>query len=413
MSEPSIGQKTLDFWFDYTCPYAYLGSTQVAKLAARMGAKLTLCPMLLGGVFAANGTPQKLFEAIPAPKAAHNATDLARWSALFGVPPVSFPAAHPMRSVEALRATIVTGCDPKVIAGFFEAYWLRQEPISTEPVLRRVLTNAGHDASAVIAKCQTQAIKDDLRARTDHAIALGIFGAPAYVTGDGNVYWGQDRMHFVAGERAEQTLSAISSPPKGSPVANHSLEIFWDFSSPFAYLGVTQVQALADRTGAKLTHRPMLLGGVFKAIGQVDVPLFTWSDAKRRYYLEDIKRWADYWKVPFNFPQQFPMNSIKALRVYLALPEERRTDYMLKTFEAYWAHGKDISSDAVLSEFIGTDAAQVLAQTQDPAIKKQLIDATTEAVERGVFGAPTYIVDGKDLYWGQDRFPLVERALNS
>jgi 2-hydroxychromene-2-carboxylate isomerase len=86
---------------------------------------------------------------------------------------------------------------------------------------------------------------------------------------------------------------------------------------------------------------------------------------------------------------------------------------MHKTFEAYWVHGKDISTDAVLGEIIGSDASAVLGKTQDPDIKKQLIDATSSAVERGVFGAPTYIVDGKDLYWGQDRLPLVERALSA
>jgi 2-hydroxychromene-2-carboxylate isomerase len=407
------GQKTLEFWFDYTCPYAYLGSVQVRQMARRMGAALRMCPMLLGGVFKANGTPQKLFQTIPAPKAAHNASDLARWAALFQVPPVSFPSEHPMRSVEALRATIASGCDPKVIAGFFEAYWQRREHISSEPVMRRVLEAAGHDASSLIEAAQSEAIKDELRARTDRAIGLGIFGAPAYVTSDGHMYWGQDRMHFVAQERAEQTMAAISSPPKGSSVAKHSVELFWDFSSPFAYLGVTQAQAMAERTGAQVIFRPMLLGGVFKAIGQAEVPLFTWSDAKRRYYLDDLHRWAAYWGVPFNFPQTFPMSSIKALRAYLALPEALRADYMHKTFEAYWVHGKDISTDAVLGEIIGSDASAVLGKTQDPDIKKQLIDATSSAVERGVFGAFIYIVDGKDLYWGQDRLPLVERALSA
>ena len=68
----------------------------------------------------------------------------------------------------------------------------------------------------------------------------------------------------------------------------------------------------------------MLLGGLFKAIGQVDVPLFTWSDAKKKYYYEDMHRWAAYWDVPFKFPTRFPMLSLKAMRTYLALPEARR-----------------------------------------------------------------------------------------
>src|SRR5687767_7400842 len=97
---------TLDFWFDYSCPYAYLGSTQVEALAARTGASLSWRPMLLGGVFRAAGTPQNLSETLSPSKAHHNGLDMLRWAALFGVKLV-MPAGHPFRTVEALRATIV------------------------------------------------------------------------------------------------------------------------------------------------------------------------------------------------------------------------------------------------------------------------------------------------------------------
>jgi 2-hydroxychromene-2-carboxylate isomerase len=191
----------------------------------------------------------------------------------------------------------------------------------------------------------------------------------------------------------------------------NTLEIYWDFSSPFAYLGSTQAVKLAERTGATLVWRPMLLGGVFKAIGQADVPLFTWSDAKKKYYFEDMHRWAEYWGVPFKFPTRFPMGSLKAMRTYLALPEPRRAAFREATFRAYWAEDRDIADDAVLRELVGAEADDVLARTQDPAVKKELVDATQAAVAAGVFGAPTWVVDGKELFWGQDRIPLVERAL--
>jgi 2-hydroxychromene-2-carboxylate isomerase len=191
----------------------------------------------------------------------------------------------------------------------------------------------------------------------------------------------------------------------------HTLEIYWDFSSPFAYLGSTQAAKLAARTGATLAWRPMLLGGLFKSIGQVDVPLFTWSDAKKRYYLDDMMRWAEYWGAPFRFPSRFPMLTLKAMRTYLALPEERRDDFRERTFRAYWAEDRDISDDATLRELVGAGADEVFARTQSPEVKRALVDATQRAVEAGVFGAPTWIVDGKELFWGQDRIPLVERAL--
>jgi len=192
-----------------------------------------------------------------------------------------------------------------------------------------------------------------------------------------------------------------------------SLEIYWDFSSPFAYLGSTQAQALATRTGADLVWRPMLLGAVFKAIGQVDVPLMAWSDAKRRYYLEDMARWADFWGVPLKWPSRFPMNTVKALRAYLCLPPEKRDAFREATFRAYWADDRDINDDGVLAELIGKGADEVLARCADPEIKQELFGATQRAIEAGVFGAPTWVVDGKDLFWGQDRIGLVERTLRA
>lgn len=185
--------RSFDFWFDYSCPYAYLASTQVEALAARAKAKLVYKPMLLGGVFRAVRTPQNLFNELPPAKARHNALDMHRWAELFGVP-LTMPAAHPMRTVEALRATLVCGIDPRVITGFYRAYWIEGRPPSAPETMRDVLTTAGHEADRVLTALDS--VKDDLRARTDEAIALGIFGAPAFVVA-GEMYWGQDRMQFV------------------------------------------------------------------------------------------------------------------------------------------------------------------------------------------------------------------------
>jgi 2-hydroxychromene-2-carboxylate isomerase len=191
--------RRLDFWFDYSCPFAYLGSTQVEALAARTGARLELQPMLLGGVFRANDTPQRLFATLGPAKAAHNANDMMRWARVFGVT-LRMPATHPMRTVEALRATLVAGVDPKVMHGFYRAYWIDGRPPSEKETLRDVLRAAGHDPEAVLARIADADVKEDLRRRTDTAVALGIFGAPSFVVEGKEMFWGQDRMHFV--ERA-------------------------------------------------------------------------------------------------------------------------------------------------------------------------------------------------------------------
>jgi 2-hydroxychromene-2-carboxylate isomerase len=404
----------LDFWFDYSCPYAYLASTSVEALAARTGSKLTLEPMLLGAVFKAVATPQNLSEVLNPAKRRHNELDMARWAERWGVP-LNKPAGHPMRTVEALRATLACGAskiDPKVMHGFFRAYWVEGRELSDRATIRDVVARAGHDADAVLARLDDDAIKNELRARTERAIERGIFGAPAFIVRKrnddrGELYWGQDRMHFV-----ERALGSAPAPtPKRTPSRPHTLEVYWDFSSPFSYLGLTRVEALAKRTGAKLELHPMLLGAVFKAIGTADAPMLTWSQAKRSYYAEDMIRWAAHWNVPFRWPSRFPMNTVKALRCYLALPEERRAAFRDATYRALWSEDRDISDDAVLAELIGEGAGETLARTQTKEIKNALFAATERAVSSGVFGAPTFVVDGEHLFWGQDRLELVEAAL--
>ncbi len=186
--------QTIELWFDYSCPYAYLASTQADALAARTGARLVWKPMLLGGVFAARATPQNLAGTLGPAKARHMMADLARWADQFGVPLV-MPAEHPRRTVEALRATLARGCDPAVIHAFYRAYWVEGRAVEDAAVVRDIAGD--HDLSAW---------RDDLRARTDEAIALGIFGAPTFKVGD-ELWWGQDRMHMVERHLAEKALT--------------------------------------------------------------------------------------------------------------------------------------------------------------------------------------------------------------
>ena len=407
----TLPATTLDFWFDYTCPYAYLGSTQARALAERMGAELTYRPLLLGGVFRANDTPQKLFATLGPAKAAHNMADMQRWAKRFGVA-LTMPANHPMRSVEALRATLATGNDPRVIDAFFHAYWVDNADIGDRAIVAKIVSGCGHDAERVLAAIDSPAIKDDLRARTEQAVALGIFGVPAWVVDGTHLYWGQDRIRFVEGR------ARGGEPERGSGTGTFTgekvLDVYWDFSSPFAYLGVVQAEEVARRTGARIEWHPVLLGGLFKAIGTAEVPLLTFSAAKQRYIRKDVERWAAYIGVPFRFPSRFPAHSLRALRVYLALPEERRGAYRDAVFRACWAEDRDISDDAVLASCIGdADVARdALAKANGDDVKKELRRVTEEAAARDVFGVPTFVAGG-ETFWGQDRLDLVEEALLS
>ena len=196
---------------------------------------------------------------------------------------------------------------------------------------------------------------------------------------------------------------------------NPTLDFFFDYSSPFAYLGAVQVEDTAKRCGATLVYRPMLLGALFKEIGTPMVPLHTFPEAKRTYYGNDLKRWAEYRGVDFRFPSKFPMNTVNALRLTLVVMEDAPDavpDLVGRIYRAFWAEDRDISDLDVLGELCSESGTEKkhLERITEPSIKSSLREATALAIEAGVCGAPCFRV-GEMVFWGQDRLELAERAL--
>lgn len=188
-----------------------------------------------------------------------------------------------------------------------------------------------------------------------------------------------------------------------------TLEFFFDFTSPYSYLASTQVDAVAARAGGAVRWRPFLLGGVFKATGNrppIELP------AKARHMLVDLDRWARRYGVPYRFPSTFPLPSILALRCALAAEAAGRlVPFSQAVFRAAFAEERDISSPEVLAALagqVGLDGAAVVAAA--PSFKEALIRQTSEAVERGAFGAPALFV-GDQLFIGNDRLDFAEAAL--
>ncbi len=426
--------KRVEFWFDFSCPYAYLASRRVEEICERAGARLTLSPMLLGGVFRLTGAGDGPMATLGAAKAHHNALDMARWADRLGVP-LRVPATHPMRTVRALRVFLGLPEARRTAAmhAIYAAYWQAGHDVTDDAVITAALAGAGIPAdeiAAALAAADGDAAKDELRRRTDEAVSHGIFGAPAMrvLRADAApvLLWGQDRLHWLeavlAGWTPDDAPPPITPrlglrPRSGSSVDEPAPAVdFWfDFSSPFAYLGSTQIAGIASAAGAALRWRPMLLGALFKDIGTPDVPLFRMPEAKRAYVGRELNRWAQWWKVPFAFPRQFPMRTVTALRLVL-LAGDAAPALIARIFAAYWAEGRDISDAAVLRalcEETGVDPALV-ERTGEPAVKQALIDETAAARAAGVFGAPTAIVHdlrGPMLFWGQDRLELVDAAL--
>jgi 2-hydroxychromene-2-carboxylate isomerase len=187
-----------DFFFDIASGYSYLASSQVQPLAQRTGVPVRWRPFLLGAAFKATGneTPAR----IPA-KAAWMVRDMALWARQYGMP-VAFPSRFPIHSVTPMRLLVAAGrlhgeaAIARLAHPLFEAAWALDQDVNDPAVLARCATAAGFDAAALAAAVGDAETKDALRAHTDEAIRLGVFGAPAFVVGD-ELFWGNDRLHFV------------------------------------------------------------------------------------------------------------------------------------------------------------------------------------------------------------------------
>jgi len=189
-----------------------------------------------------------------------------------------------------------------------------------------------------------------------------------------------------------------------------TVECWFDYSSPFAYLGTTQVERVAAQAGGQAVFRPFFLGALFKTIGSPVVPLEGFSQAKQQHVGADLHRWADHWGVPFRFCSRFPLRTVEPLRLTLLVPDAARGPLVHAIMRACWVDDEDPTDRAVLGACLdraGLDRA-LLDRTGET--KQALFDATSALAARGGFGAPTFFV-GDQLFWGQDRLLFVGKAL--
>ena len=190
-----------------------------------------------------------------------------------------------------------------------------------------------------------------------------------------------------------------------------TLEFYFDYGSPYSYLADTQVEAIAQRTGATLVRKPMLLGGVFKATGNHSPAELPQKSAWSGF---DMPMWARHYGVPFQRNPFFPVNTLALMRGAAAAQIDGSFErYHPAVFTAMWVEGRnlnDIKEVAAVLTAAGLDAGKFGARIQDQDVKDRLKATTAEAVARGVFGAPTCFVD-KMMFFGNDRLPFVELAL--
>jgi len=197
---------------------------------------------------------------------------------------------------------------------------------------------------------------------------------------------------------------------------SHRLEFFFDCSSPWTYLGFHQIIGIASMANLSIDWRPILVGGVFNTINPgVYEQRANPVPAKARYYRKDLADWALHLGLAIGQPPVFPVNSVKAMRGCLVAADEGKLEpFARAVFESYWGHLEDISREDVLERAArgaGLEPQSFFRAIGTPEIKARLRTNTDELIERGGFGSPTFFLDGDDMFFGNDRLPLLRARL--
>jgi 2-hydroxychromene-2-carboxylate isomerase len=196
----------------------------------------------------------------------------------------------------------------------------------------------------------------------------------------------------------------------------HTLEFFFDCSSPWTYLAFESLQPIAERYDLNVVYKPILVGGIFNSVNpsvyqnrENPIP------PKARYYQKDLRDWARYVGIEIGQPTVFPVNSVKVMRGCLVAAEEGKiVPFARRAFQRYWGELADISQDdevRAIAEKADLDPAMLMEKIAASDCKNRLRENTDEVIRRGGFGSPTMFLDGDDMYFGNDRMQLIEAKL--
>ena len=194
------------------------------------------------------------------------------------------------------------------------------------------------------------------------------------------------------------------------------IEFYFDCSSPWTYLAFVEILPLSQRQNVEIIWKPMLVGGVFNLVNK-DVYEFRENpnSLKLDYSSSDLDLWAKHRKIKISMPKIFPVNSVKAMRGCLfAMQKNCLPVFAEKVFDAYWGNGLDISNESIvmkIAENAGLSPIELKNYIELQSTKDALISNSSELIERGGFGSPTFFYNNH-MFFGNDRLHLLEEAIN-
>jgi len=189
------------------------------------------------------------------------------------------------------------------------------------------------------------------------------------------------------------------------------VSFYFDPISPYVYLAWTQLEKFSRENGVVFEFVPVLFAGLLNAHGQkgpAEIP------SKRIYTFKDASRWAHLYQVPLRMPPLHPFHPLLVLRLCVAAQEgPERARLVGLILQAVWAKGLDVSNAEVVRQLLqenGFEAQDLFQKVQSPEVKAKLKQNTDEAIQKGVFGVPSFEVEG-EIFWGNDRFEFLKLFL--
>jgi len=190
-----------------------------------------------------------------------------------------------------------------------------------------------------------------------------------------------------------------------------SIEFYFDFSSPYAYIGYKEIKKLEKKNSIKVKYMPIFLGGLHNAAG---ITPAAFIDIKSKYMIGDAKLICEKKNIKFIFNSYFPIKTVNFMRgVVIAEEDSFKKIYIEKIFNAIWKDGLNMNDPIVVEKVLKNmdlNPEIFLSKVGDDKIKDKLRQLTDDALKKGIFGAPTFLVN-KKIFWGQDRLSYaVEEA---
>ena len=189
------------------------------------------------------------------------------------------------------------------------------------------------------------------------------------------------------------------------------IDFYFDVISPYSYIAHKKIQKIKESQKVIFNYKPILLGGLHNLAG---INALAFNKYKMKNMQSDCELVSKKNNISFMWNSKFPINSLSIMRGYISLNETQKDDYLNTFFDAYWKDNLDLSSEKEFSKLLESlkiDNKIFFEKIKQQSIKDDLKKLTSDAFEKEVFGAPTFIVNNK-IYWGQDRLEYALEELN-